>query len=41
MTAMDNGNTDDAMTLMKSVNWELKSAATAAGISVEATTDGG
>jgi hypothetical protein len=39
MTAMDNGNTDDAMIALESLDQELKSAANASGISVETITD--
>jgi hypothetical protein len=38
MTAMDNGNTDDAMIALESLDQELKSAANASGISVETIT---
>jgi hypothetical protein len=43
MTTIDNGNTDDndTMTVMKSADQELKGEVTAAGMSVEITTDGG
>lgn len=43
MTVIDNGNTDDndAMTVMKSADQELKSEVTATGMPVETTTDGG
>jgi hypothetical protein len=39
MTAMDNGNTEDAMIALESLDQELKSAANASGISVETITD--
>jgi hypothetical protein len=41
MNAVDNDNKDEAMTALNSANQELRNAATAAGMSVGNTTDGG
>ena len=40
MSAVDNDNKDEVIRALNSVDQELKSAATAAGMSVEKTTDG-
>src|SRR5919107_57030 len=40
MSAVDNDNKDEAIRALNSMDQELRSAATAAGISIENTTDG-
>jgi hypothetical protein len=41
MTSVDSNNMEEAMMALESLDQELKSAANAAGMSVETTTDGG